>query len=80
MQAIDFANQKYPDLKFTGLGYSYKGDYYIELGPVDYNSKTDGPLLDSIFKVDGRTGEVSAYAPMIDGFHDSQYMKPIRKR
>ena len=76
-QAIECARRKYPDLKFTGLGYLYEGDYYIELGPFDYDSEIDGPLFDSMFKVDGNNGHVSPYAPMIDGFHDPEHIRPI---
>lgn len=79
-QALQCARHKYPDMKFTGLGYSYDGDYYIELGPLDYDIQTDGPLLDAMFKVDGSTGRVSAYVPTIDGFHDLKRIRPIKKR
>lgn len=67
-------------MKFTGHGYSYDGDYYIELGPLDYDIQTDGPLLDAMFKVDGQTGRVSAYNPIIDGFHDLKRIRPIKRR
>jgi len=78
IQAVNYALQRYKDLKYTGVGYFYEGDYYVELAPLDYEAAFDRILVDSMYKVDGQTGQVSEYAPLIDGFHDPKRIRPIK--
>lgn len=69
-RAIKIALRTYPTVKFTGNGYEYDGDYYLELAPKTYDASKDGLLNDAYFKVDGTTASVTKYNPVIDGFHD----------
>lgn len=57
-------------LKFTGMGYEYDGDYYLEMAPKDYNPKKDGRVIDSCYKVDSTTAKVTPYSPMLNGQQD----------
>lgn len=68
-RAINIAEKKLK-MKFTGFGYEYDGDYFLEMSPEGYNPKKDGRILDSCYKVDSSTGKVSVYSPMLDGIQD----------
>lgn len=64
-RAINIAEQKL-HMKFTGLGYEYDGNYFLEMAPVNYNPKTDGRVLDSCYMVDSITAKITPYSPMVN--------------
>lgn len=72
-RAIRIAEQKL-HMKFTGFGYEYEGDYFLEMADNDYDSKLDGPISDSCYKVDSVTAEVTPYSSMLNGIQDVRKM------
>lgn len=68
-RAISIAENKLR-MKYTGIGYEYDGDFYLEMAPLDYNPKEDGRIIDSCYKVDAVTAKVSLYSPVLHGIQD----------
>lgn len=67
-QAIKRVEDSFTDLVFSGYAYKYFDDYVVEM-----RSKTaskSGGVTDGLFIVNGSSGKVKPYAPLIDGFHD----------
>ena len=73
-RALNIVSKKNPDRRFTGKAYQYKNAYYIEMIPK--NSK--GAAFDAMFRIDGNTGAVTNYNPVIDGVIKPWEMRPIR--
>lgn len=64
-----------PNLIPAGFKSSWKDYYFVEMGPKD--SKDTGAVVDGTFKVNKKTGEVSAYVPIKDGvppFNEIEYL------
>ena len=73
-RAIAIAEKKL-NMKFTGKGYFYEGNYYLEMGPKDYDFNRDGALLDSYYIVDSRTAKVRPYGLSLQGPQDIRKMQ-----
>jgi hypothetical protein len=74
-QALSSLQNDHPDLKPTGLAYSYGDSFFIEM--VDKNSATTAGVLDGYFEVNAKTGATKLYSPVLDGVHDPSKIKFI---
>ena len=65
-QACEILHKKFPKAYITKHRFKYNGSYYIDLSDESDNAL----VIDGTFKVDGKTGEVSKYNPILNGFID----------
>lgn len=52
----------------------YGGKYIFNVAPEKYNPDTDGPILDGMYSVDLKTGEVKHFYPIFE----KGYMEEVR--
>lgn len=72
-RAIKIAEKFLPDRYFTGNGYMYHNNYYLEMAPKG----TTGMPMDSMFIVDSTTATVDHY-DITDGIINLSEIRPLR--
>ena len=72
-RALAIAKRQVPDRHFTGCGYLYRNNYYVELAP----NGVHGAPMDSLYKIDTARATVESYNPVIDGICNLSEMIPL---